>query len=117
MSGWTSSEFWVLVLKGLVAGLIWGGWGYYQLARKNGEPFSGPKFLRAVASGAVAGAIAAVLGLDIIAADQLMHGELARLGLLFVMSLALDHASVWLWRQVPKQLKSLLEWIHGLRGP
>lgn len=93
------SEIAVMVLKGAVGGVVYGAWGYYRLA-ETGEKFQPTKFIRAVASGAVSGAVAGYTGLSYPAADLEVHGVLADLGLLTAFSLALDQAASWIWSKV-----------------
>lgn len=96
---------WALVLAA-VSGGAYAAYGYRN--RPEGEPFSGPKLLRAVMWGLVIGLAMQAFDMDFINADALMHSII-----LFLFgigpSLMLDQASIWLWKKLPESVRQVIK--------
>ena len=83
---------------GALMGAGYGYWGYKRLGK--GEKFSPPKLIRATLAGALAGGVAAYMGLPLAKGEDLILTGAWATG----VSFALDQAAAWLWRKLrPKK--------------
>lgn len=91
------------VFAGIIAG-AWYGLMMYRIAGK-GEPFDGPKLLRALFIGAAVGVFAQWQGLPMPEADAGLHELVSNLGILAVLSASVDQFCIAVWKRIKPHLE------------